>query len=53
MSLVEMLSISKLYILCGFKVYAEEGTVCPRSSGPFYIVIYNIKWVTTSWTHSI
>ena len=21
-------------------------------SGPFYIVTYNIKWVTTSWTHS-
>ena len=25
-------------------------TVCPRSSDPFYIVIYYIKWVTTSWT---
>ena len=29
-------------------------TVCPRSSDPFYIVIYYIKWVTTtSWTYSI
>ena len=28
-------------------------TVCPRSSGPFYVVTYYIKWVTTSWTHSI
>ena len=28
-------------------------TVCPRSSDPFYIVSYNIKWVTTSWTHRI
>ena len=28
-------------------------TVCPRSSDPFYIVSYYIKWVTTSWTHSI
>ena len=27
-------------------------TVCPRSSDPFYIVTYYIKWVTTSWTHS-
>ena len=27
-------------------------TVCPRSSGPFYVVTYYIKWVTTSWTHS-
>ena len=28
-------------------------TVCPGSSDPFYIVGYYIKWVTTSWTHSI
>ena len=27
-------------------------TVCPRSSDPFYIVGYYIKWVTTSWTYS-
>ena len=27
-------------------------TICPRSSYPFYIVSYYIKWVTTSWTHS-
>ena len=27
-------------------------TVCPGSSDPFYVVSYNIKWVTTSWTHS-
>ena len=28
-------------------------TVCPKSSDPFHIVSYYIKWVTTSWTHSI
>ena len=28
-------------------------TICPRSSNPFYIVTYYIKWVTTSWTLSI
>ena len=28
-------------------------TICQRSSYPFYIVTYYIKWVTTSWTHSI
>ena len=28
-------------------------TVCQRSSDPFYIVSYYIKWVTTSWTHSM
>ena len=26
--------------------------MCPRSSDPFYIVSYYIKWVTTSWTYS-
>ena len=25
-------------------------TVCPRSSYPFDVVTYYIKWVTTSWT---
>jgi len=25
----------------------------PRSSDTVYIVTYYIKWVTTSWTHSI
>ena len=28
-------------------------TICPRSSDPFYIVSYYIKWVTTSWTYSM
>ena len=27
--------------------------VCPRSSYPFYIISYYIKWVDTSWTYSI
>ena len=26
--------------------------VCPRSSDPFYMANYYIKWVPTSWTHS-
>ena len=30
-----------------------SATVCPGSSDPFYVVIYYIKWVTTSWTYSI
>ena len=29
-----------------------RNTICLRSSDPFYIVSYYIKWVTTSWTHS-
>ena len=31
----------------------EINTICPRNRGQFYIVRYNIKWVNTSWTHSI
>ena len=27
-------------------------TICPRSSYSFYVVIYYIKWVNTSWTDS-
>ena len=28
-----------------------SGTIYPRSSDPFYIVTYYMKWVSTSWTH--
>ena len=28
-------------------------TMCPRSSDPYYIGSYYMKWVTTSWTYSI
>ena len=28
-------------------------TVCPRSSDPFLIVRYYIKWITNSWTDGI
>ena len=31
-------------------VWPRKDTVCPRSSDPFYVVTYYIKWVTTSWT---
>ena len=27
--------------------------MCPRSSDLFYIVTYCIKWVNTSWTHTV
>ena len=26
-------------------------TVCPKRSDPIYIVSYDTKWVTTSWTN--
>ena len=31
-------------------IYETHCTVCPRSSDPFCIVTYDMKWVTTSWT---
>ena len=31
----------------------NENTVCSRSSDPFYIVSYYMKWVTTSCTYGI
>ena len=41
----------RIYVL--FKLRDQQATVCQRSSDPFYIVTYYIKWVTTSLTHSI
>ena len=35
------------------QIWHYKTTVWPISSDPFYIVPYNIKWVTTSWTHSM
>ena len=35
------------------KMYIFLSTVCPGSSDPFNVVIYYIKWITTSWTYSI
>ena len=37
------------------KIFSNEyivHTVCPRSSDPFHVVTYYIKWVITSWTDS-
>ena len=31
----------------------KQYTVSPRRSDPFYIVSSYMKWVTTSWTHSM
>ena len=32
--------------------FTEATNICPGSSDPYYIVTYNITWVTTLWTHS-
>ena len=58
--------ISRVCSIANHKLFVQNGsetiawvfmcllfTVCPSSSDPFYIVSYYIKWVTTSWTHSI
>ena len=46
-----------IYTYMGIMVFKAKDhtpyTVCPRSSGPFYIVRYYIKWITISWTYSI
>ena len=34
-------------------IYPIDLTDCRRSSYPFYVVNYYIKWVITFWTHSI
>ena len=34
------------------KRYLVTDTICPRSSDPFHIVTYYMKWVTTSSTYS-
>ena len=40
--------------VCYFNIQqCKIHTVCPRSSDQFYIVSYDIKWITTSWTYSI
>ena len=41
------------YICYGFFENNYGFIVCPRSSDPFYVVTYYIRWVTTSWTYSI
>ena len=28
-------------------------TICPRSSDPYYIVAYYIRWVNATWTFSM
>ena len=35
------------------KIGKNEDTVCPRSSDPFYIVSFYIKWVTTILGHTV
>ena len=34
-------------------IYHRYSTVCPRSSDPIYVVTYDLKWVTSTWTCSI
>ena len=36
-----------------FLFFLATLTICTRSSYPFYIVTYFMKWVTTLWTYSM
>ena len=31
----------------------SEATICPRSSDPFYMISYYMKWGKTSWTYGM
>ena len=48
---------AKLYInFCNLSDFLRrlfDGTICPRSSDPSYIVTFYTKWGTTSWTDGI
>ena len=48
-----MRALNSNALLNNFRLHELDCTVCPRSSDPFYVVTYYIKWVTTSWTYSI
>ena len=39
-----------IYCVILWMVGNFSDTLCPKSSDPFYIVTYYIKWVTTHWT---
>ena len=34
-------------------LFIARSTICSGSSDPFYVVTYNTKWVTNSWTYSM
>ena len=44
----ELQGTGKIYVKTKYRLR----TVCPRSRYPFYMISYNIKWVTTSWKQS-
>ena len=47
--------LSRTRLFRGFTVctlQSNQGTVCPWSSYPFYIVSFYIKWVRNCWTYS-
>ena len=46
-------TVHKTVLKTKVDLHHSSSTVCPGRSGLFYIVCYYIKWVTTSWTHSI
>ena len=40
-----------IYLLVLLMLMLLDGITCPRRSNPFYLVTYQIKWVTTSWIY--
>ena len=43
----------QLHISICLSISTDICTICPRSSDPFYMITYYMKWVTTSWTAGI
>ena len=47
---VQIEQISPCRVQTNSIFHFDQGTVCPRSSDPIYIVSYYINMVKTSWT---
>ena len=51
---VFILQYNLRYLFAYFVVkYVKYITVFPRSSDPFHVVSFYVKWVPTSWAHSM
>ena len=49
---IKMLKLKRIEHNRVTKFMVSADNICPRSSYPFYIVTYYIKWVIASWTDS-
>ena len=52
-NLLIIIIITNPHSYCIYTVPRDHHIICPRSSDPFYIASYYIKWVITSWRHRV